>query len=49
MTGSFTCMTLAGLLFFDQTDQAKKIEDVKTAVKLSEYVIEQEAQLASFG
>lgn len=47
MTGSFTCMTLAGLLFFDQTDQAKKIEYVKTAAKLGEYVIEQEAQLAA--
>ena len=47
MTGSFTCMTLAGLLFFDQTDQAKKIDYVKTAVKLGEYVIEQEDQLAA--
>lgn len=47
MTGSFTCMTLAGLLFFDQTDQAKKIEYVKTAAKLGEYVIEQEDQLAA--
>lgn len=46
MTGSFSCMTLAGALFFDQTPWDKKVAYVQTAAKLGEHVIAQEAQLA---
>lgn len=45
MTGSFTCMLLAGALFFDQTSADKKEQFVQTAVKLGQMILTKEAKL----
>lgn len=45
MTGSFTCMLLAGALFFDQTSAYQKEQFVQTAVKLGQMILTKEEEL----
>lgn len=45
MTGSFTCMTLAGLLIFDQTALEMKEKYVQTVAALGKEVIKREAEI----
>lgn len=47
MTGSFTCMLLAGALFFDQTSADQKEQFVQTAVKLGKMILTKEEELQS--
>ena len=47
MTGSFSCMTLAALLIFDQTSLEKKKNIVQAVIQLGSEVVGQESKLAS--
>lgn len=48
MTGSFTCMTLAGLLVFDQVDLKTKVSQVEAIIQMGQTVIESEKKLETF-
>lgn len=48
MTGSFTCMTLTGLLVFDQATLKEKAAYVATMVQNGQQVIQQEDQIAKW-
>lgn len=45
MTGSFTCMTLAGLLIFDQTALEMKEKYIQTVAALGKEVVKREAEI----
>ncbi|WP_179394116.1 SIS domain-containing protein [Lacticaseibacillus absianus] len=45
MTGSFSCMALTAMLTFDQTDEAKKADYLKTIVNMGHEVISREAEI----
>ena len=45
MTGSFSCMVLAGLLFFDQTTPAQKLAYVAKCASLGREVLTNEAKI----
>ena len=45
MTGSFSCMVLAGLLFFDQTTPAQKLAYVAKCANLGREVLTNEAKI----
>lgn len=47
MTGSFSCMTLAALLIFDQISLEKKKNIVQAVIQLGSEVVGQESKLAS--
>lgn len=47
MTGSYSCMALAGLLVFDQTNEYEKERYVSTLVALGQSILAQEDTIAS--